>query len=344
MSQTGERMSLELAIQLLNPNGYFSLGDVVDGHVLRGRDHQGEVGQQYRDRDQPFVVVHGGPPRRANIHTQTLFKRILHIPPETTESWPFTSTIPYYASSMASTNPDHSPQHCFLCVGKLEDNFATRPLPFTFFNSDDVHDSMQHTCVEYLGITSTSSPVPFKVRVVPLPAESPKEVMKLPPPVVRMKSLKLHLTSKTQVLLPGSHLVDEDRTRRRGFGTIELAWAEDDPSAVLPCGEDAALLDVGAAIGLQSYPSGMVHSDIVWPVCPRLFPDFATHNIQHSHNISWELALVVAQETGQGGRVGRVLAGQRAGDQRWAAGPFKFTFGAVARVAVAVTAAVLVGG
>jgi hypothetical protein len=163
-----------------------------------------------------------------------------------------------------------------------------------FFHSSAVPQYSFNIHVHSPTIIKMQSPISFKIRIVPNRGQTGDTVG---PQTIALTSLAMELKSATSVICEGSlspHTASG--IKEHNFANKETVLGLRSPITV-PSDPDAEALDIGALVQIsldsQRSTAGGKHLYQL----PRVYPDFITYNIKHSHSFNWELRLEVAGET-----------------------------------------------
>ncbi|KNB20229.1 hypothetical protein FOXG_17308 [Fusarium oxysporum f. sp. lycopersici 4287] len=110
-------------------------------------------------------------------------------------------------------------------------------------------------------------------------------------------AFSLQIKASTEMICPGtlrSHTADE--TRRVGF-ELESAIAQLGAPIVLPSGEKAEPLDIGALLQLRITSATPLGHRPFSSYTGQLYPSFETYNIKHSHRLKWDLTVTAGGES-----------------------------------------------
>ncbi|RKK82869.1 hypothetical protein BFJ68_g17496 [Fusarium oxysporum] len=167
-----------------------------------------------------------------------------------------------------------------------------------FFRSSKVPQfafSLQVDCPSVLQLENPNL-IPFRVLVIPNQAQT-TDIIQDALHTVTLTSMKFEIKASTEMICPGtlrSHTADE--TRRVGFG-LESAIAQLGTPIVLPSGEKAEPLDIGALLQLRITSATPLGHRPFSSYTGQLYPSFETYNIKHSNRLKWDLTVTAGGES-----------------------------------------------
>ncbi|KAH8883135.1 hypothetical protein GQ53DRAFT_584156, partial [Thozetella sp. PMI_491] len=146
-------------------------------------------------------------------------------------------------------------------------------------------------------------PVPFLLRVKPRPDQT-SDIIRDVLQTVYLESMRMEIKSRTDVMTPShgfssnhttTHVEDTDLAFASFFNRLKARGP-----IVVPQGADADFLNIGEHLELQIFADKVkVLGQVVTKFLgvKKLYPNFKTYNIKHSHFIEWEVILKIADQT-----------------------------------------------
>jgi len=141
-------------------------------------------------------------------------------------------------------------------------------------------------------------PIPFRLLVLPDRDQTTAAIRDSPQTVV-LTAMTFEIRACTHMVCPAAWSTrSAEQGRKFDFGVkaaLEARAAGEEP-VVVPSGEKAEALDVGALLDLSMANAPLVRRVFSNKRVP-LSPTFTTYNVKHTHRLRWELKLTVAGES-----------------------------------------------